>query len=115
MVVALARVSDLTVVNSDTEAQPPRMSAAAVVGEMRLFVPLKGIVDPDAEIARLQKEIGKLQKESDTVEKKLANESFLAKAHPEAVQKQKDRQAELSGKLLTLREGLDRMESLKGA
>ncbi len=115
MVVSLGRVSDLTVVNTGADVTPPRMSATAVVGEMRVFVPLKGIVDPDAEIARLQKELSKLQKESDTVEKKLSNESFLAKANPEAVQKQKDRQVDLSAKLTALREGLAKMESLKGA
>ncbi|MBI5252013.1 MAG: valine--tRNA ligase, partial [Desulfomonile tiedjei] len=95
--------------------EPPRMSATAVVGEMRIFVPLEGIVDPDAEIARLNKELAKIEKELDSVAKKLSNRDFLSKANPDAVQKQKDRQAELSAKLAGLGSGLEKMRALKGA
>ena len=91
------------------------MSATAVVGDMRIFVPLEGIVDPDAEIARLTKELAKASKDLEAVDKKLSNTDFMAKANPEAVQKQKDRQSELSAKLAALGEGLEKMRSLKGA
>ncbi len=76
---ALARVGDLAIGEPGANTEPPRMSATAVVGEMRVFVPLEGIVDPDAEIARLNKELGKIEKELDAVSKKLSNSDFLSK------------------------------------
>jgi valyl-tRNA synthetase len=114
MILSLGRMSALHFENPGEAVEPPRMSATAVVGETRIFVPLEGIVDPDAEIARLEKDLAKIRKEFDAVEKKLANEGFLAKANPEAVQKQRDRHAELAAKLAGLGEGLNKMRSLKG-
>jgi len=113
MVTALGRVSALSVADTSAPVTPPRMSATAVVGEMRIFVPLEGIVDPDAEIARLKKELTKIQREFEAVEKKLSNESFLSKANSEAVQKQRDRYTELGAKLTALTEGLAKMRHLK--
>ena len=79
---------DLADPGSDQE--PPRNSAeTAVVGEMRIFVPLEGIVDPDAEIERLEKELAKIRKEFEAVQKKLGNQSFLAKANPDSGAKAK--------------------------
>ncbi|MEW6138826.1 MAG: valine--tRNA ligase [Thermodesulfobacteriota bacterium] len=115
MVRSLGKVGDLTVHPHDTDREPPRMAATAVVGDMRVFVPLEGVVDPDAEISRLEKELSKIEKEYDAVRRKLANDAFLSKAKPEAVQKQRDREAELAAKLSGLGEGLTKMRSLKSA
>jgi valyl-tRNA synthetase len=115
MVRVLGKVKDLTVHASGSSDEPPRMSATSVIGEMRIYVPLEGVVDPDAEIARLEKELAKIQKEFAAVQKKLSNEDFLSKAKPEAIQKQVERQAELASKLSGLGEGLDKMRSLKSA
>jgi valyl-tRNA synthetase len=51
---------------------------------MEVLVPMAGLIDKDAELARLQREIDRLQGEVDRVEKKLSNEKFVANA-PEAV------------------------------
>jgi valyl-tRNA synthetase len=114
MICFLGKVSDLTIRPAGSDVKPPRMSATAVVGEMRVFVPLEGVVDPDAEIARLEKELAKIQKELDSVTRKLSNADFLSKANPDAVQKQRDRHAELSQKVGGLGEGLKKMLGLKG-
>ncbi len=113
MITSLARVSRMELTLPEVGQEPPRNSATAVVGEMRIFVPLEGIVDPDAEIERLEKELAKIRKEFEAVQKKLSNENFLAKANPDAVQKQKDKQAELFAKLSGLGEGLTKMRALK--
>ncbi len=113
MISSLGRVSEFTLGATGENREPPRMSATAVVGDMRIFVPLEGIVDPDAEIARLTKELAKASKELESVDKKLSNADFMAKANPEAIRKQKDRQSELSAKLAGLGEGLEKMRSLK--
>ena len=113
MIGSLARISSMDLVDPGADQEPPRNCATAVVGEMRIFVPLEGIVDPDAEIERLEKELAKIRKEFEAVQKKLGNESFLAKANPEAVQKQRDKEAELLAKLSGLGEGLTKMRALK--
>ncbi|MBI5571066.1 MAG: valine--tRNA ligase [Desulfomonile tiedjei] len=114
MVCILGRISTFGLAQPNEEVSLPRLSATAVVGEARVYVPLEGIIDPEAEIARLEKELAKIQKESDAVQKKLSNENFIAKANPEAIEKQKEREAELSAKLTGLGEALAKMRSLKG-
>jgi len=113
MIGSLARISSMDLADPGADREPPRNCATAVVGEMRIFVPLEGIVDPDAEIERLEKELAKIRKDFEAVQKKLGNESFLAKANPDAVQKQKDKEAELFAKLSGLGEGLTKMRALK--
>ncbi len=113
VVAALAKLSELTV-NAPAD-ESPKMAAAAVVGDMRVFVPLQGIIDPDVEIARLQKELGKIQKDYTAVNKKLTNPDFMSKADPEAIKKQQDREAELSAKSTGLVQALEKMQSLKSA
>ncbi len=113
LIALLGRVDHMTVRSPSADGEPPRMSATAVVGEMKVFVPLEGIVDADAEMSRLERELGKLDKELVGVNKKLSNESFLAKAKPEAVEKQRTRYAELSAKSDGLRESLERMRRLQ--
>jgi valyl-tRNA synthetase len=111
MVNRLGRISDLAFTNPSVE--PPKMSATAVVGEMKVFVPLEGIIEPDSEIARLTKEIAKAQKELDGVDKKLSNPDFLGKANAAAIQKQQDRHAELTAKVSGLNQSLAKMRELK--
>ena len=56
----------------ETLGGEPPAAAPAVVGELQLFVPLQGLVDLDAERARLDKEIAKISAEKDKSEAKLA-------------------------------------------
>jgi len=59
-------------------------SATALVGDMKVLIPLAGLIDKDAELARLDKEISRLRQDIERTEKKLSNASFVDKA-PEAV------------------------------
>jgi len=67
----------------DDPAQAP-LSATQRVGDMEVLVPMADLIDKDAELQRLAKEIDKQDKLIVGIEKKLGNESFTAKA-PEAV------------------------------
>ena len=115
MVRFLGRISSLKIDGLSSGGEPPRMSATAVVGEMHVFVPLEGLIDPVAEIARLEKELDKVVTELSSVESKLANESFLSKAKPEAVEKQQRRSTELTTKSEGLKASLERMKRISGA
>ena len=58
---------------------------------MAILVPLKGLVDVQAEVTRLDKEIGKLAQEIARVSAKLSNEAFTAKAPPEVIAKEQEK------------------------
>ena len=86
----LAKVGNVTWLGKDDTAPE---SATALVGEMQILIPLAGLIDKDAEIARLTKEIEKLQKNLGGLEGRLNNPAFADKAPP-AVLEQTRKQAE---------------------
>lgn len=75
----------------------------AVITGAELFLPLKGLINIEEEIARLEKELSKWQKELDLVNKKLGNERFVANAKAEVVQKEKDKLADYQEKFDTVK------------
>ncbi|RMD71778.1 MAG: hypothetical protein D6819_00705, partial [Gammaproteobacteria bacterium] len=91
---------------------PPPPAATALVGELRLFIPLSGLIDKEAEIARLEKAIARLEKDIQRAEQKLANPNFIERAPREVVEKEKRRLSDLRSELEKLREQKARMEAL---
>ncbi len=84
----LARTESITVLEPG-DAGPE--SATALVGNMKILIPLAGLIDKDAELARLDKEIGRYRQDIERSEKKLQNPNFVDKAPAEVVQKQRDK------------------------
>ncbi len=78
---SLAKLDSLTVLADDAETPA---CATKLVGQSELMIPMAGLIDKDAELARLDKEVKKTHGEIKRIEGKLANEGFVAKA-PEAV------------------------------
>ncbi len=103
IITVLAR---LEAMNTAMDAHAPRASASSVVQGCQVIMPLRGNVDLQGELARLAKEMGKLQAAMDVVAKKLANESFVARARPEIVRRERERAAEL-------KDSLEKMEALR--
>ncbi|NPV73845.1 MAG: valine--tRNA ligase [Pelotomaculum sp.] len=93
--------------------EAPEQAAHAVIRGIELFVPLKGLIDVEKEIARLQKELAVTEKELARVRGKLANPGFLAKAPAEVIEKEKAREEELSGKQAAVRERLGMLAGKK--
>ena len=77
-------------------------AATALVGKMEILIPLEGLIDKDAEIARLDKEIAKLDKIIKQSAGKLSNENYVAKAPADVVAKERDKLAELEQALSQL-------------
>ena len=96
---SLAGVGEILI---DSDAQKPGHSAATVVVGSELYVPLEGLVDFEAEKARVTKELDKTRADLGKLEKKLANEGFLSKAAPEIIEKDRNRVAELHETVITL-------------
>ncbi|MCG6857775.1 MAG: valine--tRNA ligase [Salaquimonas sp.] len=72
-------------------AQAPEMSAQIVIGEATACLPLEGIIDLDAERARLKKEVARLQGEIKRLEGKLGNDKFVANAPAEVVEEEREK------------------------
>jgi len=104
----LARVETPTVLETGDEAP---MSATALLGEMKLLVPMAGLIDKDAELARLDRQIAKLESDREKVSARIDNPNF-GKA-PENVQQQaRDLLAKQIADLATLKDQRDKVAAL---
>ena len=90
------------------EAEPA--SAAAIVGEMKLLIPLAGLIDLSAEKVRLEKEIKRLDGELAKSSAKLAN--FGEKTPPAVIEQEKQRVAEFTATLAGLREQFEKLKQI---
>jgi valyl-tRNA synthetase len=87
-------------------------SAVGLLGAMKILIPLAGLIDTEAEAARLAKEIEKHARDLGRSEQKLANANFVDRAPPEIVDKERARVAELRAAIGRLEE---QRASLEGA
>ncbi|TPH18508.1 valine--tRNA ligase [Litorilituus lipolyticus] len=88
---ALAKLESIEVL-SENEQGPA--SATAVIGDLSLLIPMAGLIDKEAELARLDKAIEKLTKEAAKVNGKLNNENFVGKAPAAVIEKEKAKLAD---------------------
>jgi valyl-tRNA synthetase len=107
----LAALSSIDVPGAG-EAAPP--AAAALVGGMTLLVPMEGLIDPAAEIDRLQKRIAKTRQDLQKTSAKLANEEFVRNAPPDVVAMERARAAELEPLVTRLQTHLEHAHTLLG-
>jgi valyl-tRNA synthetase len=105
----LARLESVTVLGGDESAPP---AATALLGEMRILVPMAGLIDVNAEIARLTRQRDKLKSELDRCTKKLANENFVNNAPAAVVEKERARIGEFSKSMEQLDDQLQVIEAL---
>lgn len=103
---ALAKVDSVSI---DADYTPEKTDASAVMTDLEIFLPLKGLIDTDKEKARLEKEIGKITQELQRVEGKLNNESFTGKAPADVIQKEKAKQKEYRDMLEKLQESISKL------
>ncbi len=106
----LARVEKIT---AQSGGEKPKASATAVVGEVEVFLPLKGLINLEEEEKRLGKELSKLADDLTRTRRKLENQDFLNRARPEAVEKEKEKAQVMAEKEAKLREGLERVKAWK--
>ena len=100
----LARADDIVI-----ESEPPRGAAQIVVREATVCLPLGGLIDIEAERARLERALGKASQDIGRIERKLANDKFVANARPHIVQAERDKLAEARRALEKLQAALARI------
>ena len=90
----LGRLAGIDPVRLLGAGETPPPSAASVVGDMTLHVPMQGLIEPAAELARLRRKQEKNQQEIRKATAKLANPNFVSHAPPEVVATERERIAQ---------------------
>jgi len=106
---ALAKVESITFL---ADGEQPPLSSSSVVGHVSVFVPMKGLIDPKAELGRLQKDLDKVQKQHDIIAGKLSNEGFVAKAPAAVVEGEKVKLAEFADQLAKIKANMEQISAL---
>jgi valyl-tRNA synthetase len=88
----------------------PKGAAQAVIDEATIVLPLAGLIDLDAERARLRREHDKAAGEADKVLKKLNNPDFISRAKEEVVAENRERLASAEAEMVRLDAALARIE-----
>ncbi len=107
----VGRVESVTVL---AENEEPPAAATALLGDMRLLVPMKGLIDVEAERTRLLKQQNKVTAELQRSTAKLGNEKFVNNAPPEVVTQERARVAEFEKTIAQLSEQLEKLDELAG-
>ena len=102
----LARLNAMTFVDA-----APKGAALIVFGDTTAALPLAGVIDMNAERARLEREIEKAAGEIKKIDAKLSNEQFVAKAPEEVVEEQRERRADFEALTVRLTAALKRFET----
>ena len=105
----LAKLERITWLNAEDSAPA---SATGLVGDMEILVPMAGLIDKDAEIERLGKEIEKLRKEVARGEGKLRNPNFVDKAPDEVVAKEREKLDDHRSQQARLEEQMEKIKYL---
>ena len=97
----LANLESITWLNNPEDAP---MSATALAGDLEILVPMAGLIDVDAELARLDREIDKNALEAKKLTGKLSNAKFVDNAPAEVVAKERQKLSDFESSLTQLQE-----------
>ncbi|MCL5677098.1 MAG: valine--tRNA ligase [Firmicutes bacterium] len=93
-------------------ASKPQQAVAAIVPGVEIYLPLRGLIDVERELARLGKERRAALAEVEKLRGKLSNTGYLSKAPAEVIEKDRAREAELSQKVASLDERVSALKRL---
>ena len=110
-IINLANLDTLTVEMALVE---PKGVATGVVGSLKVFVPLAGIVDIAGEKARLQKEIAKVEKDLEQCSRKLANRDFREKAAASIIEKEEEKLKDFQDRHTVLENAFKKLTEIGG-
>ncbi len=105
----VGRVESVTIL---ADGEQPPAAATALLGDMRLLVPMKGLIDVEAERARLDKQMDKVRADLARTTGKLGNENFVNNAPPAVVTQERERAVEFEKTISQLKEQLEKLDEL---
>ncbi len=106
----LKALAKLNSVKIDPDYVPDSTDASAVMPDIQIYLPLRGLIDFDKEKARLNKELKQLTGDLERIEGKLRNANFLSKAPKEVIEKENGRKEELTHAIEKIRQSLDKLK-----
>jgi valyl-tRNA synthetase len=106
----LARIQAVQWVGDDAQTA---QCAVALVGELKILIPLKGLVDVEEELARLNKQLEREQRDLRKSEGKLGNKRFIDNAPEAVVEQERQRLSSHRANVQNFEEQLSRLESLR--
>ena len=108
----LAKVSGITVLSAE---EAPPASLMALCGDLEIRVPMAGVIDVEAELKRLDKEIERQHKEVAKLDGKLSNKAFTERAPADIVEAEKHKKGQAETALATLARQRNQIEELRSA
>jgi valyl-tRNA synthetase len=108
----LQRVGRVESVTLLADGEDPPAAATVLLDELRLLVPMKGMIDVDAERKRLGKQMDKVQADLGRARSKLDNPNFVNNAPADVVTQEKQRAAEFERQAAQLSEQLEKLDEL---
>ncbi|NTU42055.1 MAG: valine--tRNA ligase [Nitrospirales bacterium] len=113
-IAAIMKLTRAKEVNIGPDLARPEGSAVAVKEQMEIYLPLEGLLDIEAELTRLRKEMDKTEESMGFISKKLSNENFVRNAPQEVVDKEKARLQELTQKKEKIEENMSALSAAGG-
>ncbi|MCH9672726.1 MAG: valine--tRNA ligase [Gammaproteobacteria bacterium] len=107
---SLCRVESLEWLGADATAPE---CATALLGDLRIMIPLEGVIDVRAAIARTQKALAKESKDYETTATKLSNPKFVERAPADVVAKERERMDTMTNTIKELESQLARLKAMK--
>jgi valyl-tRNA synthetase len=105
----LARIASIDWLAADEQAPG---AATALLGEMKILVPLAGLVDAAKEIDRLEKQLARIARDLDQTRRKLGNDNFVANAPAEVVAKERERASDFGQRTRQLEQQLGMLREI---
>ena len=105
----LSKLETVTILKDGEEAPA---SATALVGEMEILIPMAGLIDKDAELARITKAMEKIEKDVSRTRGKLGNEKFVSNAPDAVIEKERAKLDEGEKALAKLKEQFETIKAL---
>ncbi|MEM5498450.1 valine--tRNA ligase [Paraglaciecola mesophila] len=106
---ALAKLESVELLQPEEEAPA---SATALVGEMEILIPMAGLIDKDAELARINRALAKIEADFGRTQGKLSNEKFVSNAPPAVIDKEKAKLDDFTMQMKKLKEQQQTIENL---
>lgn len=108
----LDKLSKLETVTILKEGEEAPASATALVGEMEILIPMAGLIDKDAELARITKAMDKIDKDVSRTRGKLSNDKFVSNAPDAVIEKERAKLEEGEKALAKLKAQYDTIAAL---
>jgi valyl-tRNA synthetase len=106
---SIAKLETVTILNKDENAPA---CATSLLSSLEVMIPMAGLIDKDAELARIAKALDKLEKDFARTQGKLANEKFVRNAPEVVIAKEKAKLADYTMQMEKLHEQRSSIESL---